>query len=101
MALSKRKRAAYIRYAQYTVIVALAVVIAFSADWATLKDKFFNPEIIRAQFPDILTTALKNTVLYPTCGFVFGLALGLLLALILLSSSSDEPGAGLQGFYTC
>ena len=86
MALSKRKRAAYIRYAQYVVIVVAAVVFILVADWGVLKDKFFNPDIIREQFPDVITTALKNTVVYTACGFVFGLVLGLVLALMRLSS---------------
>src|SRR5688572_1280904 len=86
MALSKRKRAAYIRYVQYAVILVLVAAIAATADWATLEDKFFNPEIIKAQFPDIITTALKNTIIYTACGFAFGLVLGLVLALMRLSS---------------
>lgn len=86
MALSKRKRAAYFRYAQYAVIIAVAVVFILAADWAVLKDKFFNPEIIRAQFPGVITTALKNTIIFTACGFAFGLALGLALALMRLSS---------------
>ncbi len=86
MALSKRKRAAYLRYTQYAVILTLVVVIALAADWATIVDKFFNPDIIKAQFPDIITTALRNTVIYTACGFAFGLALGLVLALMRLST---------------
>lgn len=86
MALSKRKRAAYFRYAQYTLILAFVAVIVLTADWATIEDKFFNREIIEAQFPEIITTALKNTVIYTACGFAFGLALGLVLALMRLSS---------------
>ncbi len=37
-------------------------------------------------FPDVITIALKNTIVYTACGFVFGLALGLVLALMRLSS---------------
>ena len=37
-------------------------------------------------FPDVITVALKNTLLYTACGFTFGLALGLVLALMRLSS---------------
>jgi len=86
MALSKRKRAAYIRYAQYALILAVVVVIALVADWASLRNSFFKPDIVSAQFPDVLTTALKNTAIYTACGFAFGLALGLVLALMRLSS---------------
>ncbi|KQZ68867.1 amino acid ABC transporter permease [Nocardioides sp. Root151] len=86
MALSKRKRAAYLRYAQYALIVLVVAVIAFAADWASLRDSFFKPDLVREQFPDILKTALKNTIIYTACGFVFGLLLGLVLALMRLSS---------------
>ncbi|KRB75917.1 ABC transporter permease [Nocardioides sp. Root190] len=86
MPLTKRKRAAYLRYAQYVLILALAAVVVLAADWGVLRDKFFNPDIIRDQFPDVLTVALKNTVVFTACGFAFGLALGLGLALMRLSS---------------
>src|SRR3546814_11430843 len=81
MALSKRKRAALLRYAQYALIILIAAVVGLAADWGSLRDSFFKPDLVRQQFPDILTTALKNTVLYTACGFTFGLLLGLLLAL--------------------
>jgi polar amino acid transport system permease protein len=86
MALSKRKRAAYLRYAQYSLIILLVVVVVLVADWASLRESFFKPEIVRAQFPDVITIALKNTVIYTACGFAFGLVLGLVLALMRLSS---------------
>ena len=34
-----------------------------------------------AQFPEIITVALKNTLIYTVLGFVVGLTLGVLLAL--------------------
>jgi len=86
MALSKRKRAAYIRYAQYVVIAALVLVFGFAADWATLEESFFKQEIVREQFPAVLSIALKNTLIYTACAFAFGLAVGLVLALMRLSS---------------
>jgi polar amino acid transport system permease protein len=86
MAMSKRKRAALLRYAQYALIILIAIVVALAADWGSLRDSFFKPDVVKQQFPDILTTALKNTVLYTACGFTFGLLLGLLLALMRLSS---------------
>ena len=42
-------------------------------------------------FPEVITTALKNTILYTACGFTFGLALGLVLALMRLSSVGPVP----------
>ncbi|HEX8779779.1 MAG TPA: amino acid ABC transporter permease [Nocardioides sp.] len=86
MAMSPRKRAQVSRWIQYAVLAAIVIVVVLVADWAVIGDKFTNPEIAVAMFPDVLVTALKNTVLYTTCGFAFGLALGLVLALMRLSS---------------
>jgi polar amino acid transport system permease protein len=61
------------------------VVGALLTDWATVKDVFFDTDVLRAMWPDVITTALKNTVIYTACGFAFGLVLGLLLALMRLS----------------
>jgi polar amino acid transport system permease protein len=86
MAMSPRKRAQVSRWIQYAVLAAIVVVVALVADWALIGEKFANPEIAVAMLPDVLVTALKNTVLYTACGFAFGLALGLVLALMRLSS---------------
>ena len=86
MGMSPRKRARISRVVQYAILALILVVIVLAADWATIKEKFFNPEIALAMFPEVITTALKNTLLYTACGFAFGLALGLVLALMRLSS---------------
>jgi polar amino acid transport system permease protein len=62
------------------------VIIAVAADWGSLRDSFFKPDLVREQFPHIITTALKNTIIYTACAFIFGLTLGLILALMRLSS---------------
>ena len=86
MGMSPRKRARISRGVQYAVLALIVVAIVLTVDWATVKEKFFNPEIALAMFPAVITTALKNTLLYTACGFAFGLALGLVLALMRLSS---------------
>ena len=86
MAMSPRKRARISRGVQYVVLTLMVVVIVLAADWATIKDKFTSPDIALAMFPEVIATALKNTLLYTACGFAFGLALGLVLALMRLSS---------------
>ncbi len=83
---SPRQRAARWRYAQYAVLVAVVLVIAFVADWGQLQRAFWNWELVKEQFPRVLTIALKNTLIYTACGFAFGLVLGLVLALMRLSS---------------
>ena len=76
---------------QYGVLVAAVVAIALVADWHQLRMAFFDVEVAKALFPEIITTALVNTVLYTLLGFGFGLALGLVLALMRLSSGAALP----------
>jgi polar amino acid transport system permease protein len=86
MAMSKRKRAQNFRYAQYGLLVVLAAVIGFTADWRQLQKAFLNVDTIVSMFPSVISVALKNTVFYTALGFSFGLVLGLVLALMKLSS---------------
>ena len=64
----------------------MLLAIALLADWAEIQRAFWNWELVKEQFPRVLTIALKNTLIYTACGFTFGLALGLVLALMRLSS---------------
>ena len=86
MAMSPRKRAQVSRGIQYAVLVLALLVVGLAADWGKLSEAFADLEIARAMFPDVLATALKNTVVYTACGFLLGLVLGLVLALMRLSS---------------
>jgi polar amino acid transport system permease protein len=83
--LSRRHRARVIRSTQYIVLVAAVAVFVSVADWTRIREAFFDVEIIRELFPEMLTVALKNTLLYTLCAFSFGLVLGLVLALMRLS----------------
>lgn len=86
MALSKRQRAKAIRGVQYAVLVVVIVVLALIGDWGKIQRAFFDPDVAAAVFPDVITIALKNTVVYTLFGFALGLALGLVLAMMRLSS---------------
>ena len=83
---SPRQRAARSRYVQYAVLVAAIVAVALLADWPQLQRASFDWELVKEQFPRVLQVGLKNTVIYTACGFLFGLVLGLVLALMRLSS---------------
>ena len=83
---SPRQRAARLRLVQYAVLAIALVAVLLLANWGELKRAMFDPDIVREQFPDVITVALKNTLIYTACGFTFGLALGLALALMRLSS---------------
>ena len=86
MALSRRQRAKTVRGSQYAALVGGLIVLGFGADWKTIGSRLLNPSVAITQFPDIISTALINTLVYTALGFSFALALGLLLALMKLSS---------------
>jgi polar amino acid transport system permease protein len=76
----------YTRYAIYTLSILAIVVMALLVDWTRLGNAMFKWEIVKKQFPDILTSAAKNTVVFTILGFAGGLSFGLLFALMRLSS---------------
>ncbi|SEF12167.1 amino acid ABC transporter permease [Streptomyces sp. Ag109_O5-10] len=95
--LSRRQKRRLSRGAQYVVFVAAVVAFAVGADWGRLQNQFAQWDIARQMFPDVITLALKNTVLYTLSGFVVGLALGMVIALMRLSSVG--PYRWLAGIY--
>ncbi|WP_197287675.1 amino acid ABC transporter permease [Streptomyces apocyni] len=86
LALSRRQRARVFRGVQYAVLLLAIAAFALVADWGTLREAFFDVDVARALFPEIITTALVNTAFYALLGFGFGLGLGLVLAMMRLSS---------------
>ena len=85
-AMTPRRRRKIIRSAQYVVLtVALALVVVL-ADWRQLQHQFLDPSVAARMFPDLITVALTNTVVYTLAGFGVGLVLGLVVALMRLSS---------------
>ncbi|MER6270020.1 amino acid ABC transporter permease [Streptomyces sp. 900105755] len=95
--LSRRQKRRLSRGAQYVVFVGAVVAFAVGADWGRLQNQFAQWDIARQMFPDVITLALKNTVLYTLSGFVVGLALGMVIALMRLSSVG--PYRWLAGIY--
>lgn len=93
--LSARKRAQIRRWSVYGATIVLLVVAAFKTDWAKLQRVFLDPEIAKNLFPEIITIALRNTVILALFAFVGGLALGLVLALMRLSSAAPYRWAAL------
>lgn len=69
----------------YAVFAAAVLFVILAADWGRIQSNFFNLEIAVATFPEIVTIAAKNTIIYTAIAFVGGLFLGLLLALMKLS----------------
>ncbi len=86
MALTRRQRARISRGVQYAIAAALVLVVAFTADWGQLRRSFLDVEVAASLFPDVIVVALRNTVVFTVLGFALALALGMLLALMRLSS---------------
>lgn len=82
----KRQRSTIIRLAAYAVGIAIIVFAAFSADWDTLRDNYFDIDRAKSVFPDVVTIAAKNTLLYTVSSFIGGVILGVLAALMRMSS---------------
>ncbi|MEU5533390.1 amino acid ABC transporter permease [Streptomyces sp. NPDC020362] len=84
--LTRRQKRRLSRGVQYVVFAAAVIALAVTADWGRLQNQFAQGAIARQMFPDVITLALKNTVLYTLSGFVVGLVLGMAIALMRLSS---------------
>jgi polar amino acid transport system permease protein len=86
MNMSPRRRRQIFRVAGYVLFAAVIAGVAAAADWGRLSDAFLRLDIAGSMFPEAITVALWNTIVYTLLAFVFGLTLGLLLALMRLSS---------------
>ncbi|GAA1534221.1 amino acid ABC transporter permease [Actinomadura kijaniata] len=71
---------------QYVLFVVVLVVLAFTIDWPKIQETFFDFKATREMYPDLFTVALKNTVIYTVSAYVVGFVLGLVVALMRLSS---------------
>ncbi|MFC4065140.1 amino acid ABC transporter permease [Actinoplanes subglobosus] len=86
MSLSPRRRRQIFRAAGYVLFAAAIGAVVLAADWGRLSDAFLRLDIAGSMFPEAITVALWNTIVYTLLAFVFGLTLGLGLALMRLSS---------------
>jgi polar amino acid transport system permease protein len=84
--VTKRQRQRLFRVGMYVLFFVAIAGLTFVADWGRIETNFFNLEIARTMFPRVLTVAARNTVLYTFLAFTFGLTLGLVLALMRLST---------------
>ncbi|MFD3549274.1 amino acid ABC transporter permease [Streptomyces sp. NPDC058655] len=84
--LTRRQRRRVSQGVQYALFAAVLVLIGVSADWDRLQNQFAQKDLALRLFPEIITTALRNTVVYTMSGFLLGLVLGLVIAMMRLSS---------------
>lgn len=73
------------RVVLYVVLVLIVLGLGAIADWSAIKENFFDTTVIKSLFPEIVTVAAKNTIIYTAIAFVGGLVFALLLALMKLS----------------
>jgi polar amino acid transport system permease protein len=84
--VTKRQRERIVRGSLYASAVLAVIVMVRVADWPLIRRNFFDADIARSMWPDVLLIAARNTLIYTALAFSFGLALGLILALMRLSS---------------
>jgi polar amino acid transport system permease protein len=70
----------------YAISVAVVILAIALGDWERIAFNFFNVEVMRDMFPEVLTIAARNTLIYTVLSFSIGLVIALSLALMKLSS---------------
>jgi polar amino acid transport system permease protein len=83
---AKRARSRAARLVAYTVGIAAVGAVVLLADWETVGEKYFDLERAKDQFPEIITIAAKNTLIYTVFSFIGGVPIGLTMAVMRLSS---------------
>src|SRR3954469_240944 len=86
MAMKRSTRRRLTRSALSLLLVLVAVALLFSIDWAAVKENFLDTGVLDSMWPELVTVAAKNTVIYTVISFAGGLAIALVLALMKLSS---------------
>lgn len=86
MALTRRQRQRVRRALALVLPLGLVAFLAASADWGRLQRAFFKPDIAADMFPDVITVAAKNTIEITALAFAGGLLLGLVAAMLRLST---------------
>jgi polar amino acid transport system permease protein len=84
--LTRRQRARLGRGVQYTIGLVVVALVALKTDWATFSGAFLRSDIFERMMPRVITIGVVNTLIYTALAFVFGLSVGLLLAMMKLSS---------------
>ncbi len=70
----------------YGFAVVVVVGAIFAGDWDRIAFNFFNVDVIREMFPEVLTIAARNTIIYTVMSFALGLVGALALALMKMST---------------
>ncbi|WP_219461676.1 amino acid ABC transporter permease [Nonomuraea rhizosphaerae] len=84
--LSPRQRRRISLGVQTVVGIIVVIAVILLADWPTIVNVFLNRDVAALMIPELFTVALKNTLIYTVSGYLLGFVLGLVLALMRLSS---------------
>ncbi|MEV0144089.1 MULTISPECIES: amino acid ABC transporter permease [unclassified Nonomuraea] len=95
--LSPRKKQRISRAVQYVVLLAILVGVILYADWPSLAQNFAKLDVAEKALPELFTIALRNTIIYSVGGFLFSFVVGLVLALMRLSTV--RPYRWISGLY--
>jgi polar amino acid transport system permease protein len=71
--------------ALYAALAAALAAAAVATDWQAVSTNFLDGPTWRAMWPDIVTVAVKNTVVYTLLSFCFAFGVALVLAFMKLS----------------
>ena len=71
--------------ALYAVLVLAVLALILLADWPSISENFFDVEVAKGLWPEIITIGAKNTIIYTVISFLGGLVLAVILALMRLS----------------
>jgi polar amino acid transport system permease protein len=83
--MTPRQRQRLSRTIQYVVLAAVVITLAVVADWGRIADSFFQLDIAAAMFPAVWTP-FWNTIVYTALAFVFGMVVGVPIALMRVSA---------------
>jgi len=83
---AKQNRAKRNRLISYAIGLGVFIAIVAFGDWGKIQRLYFDPDVAWEQFPDIIKIAAKNTLIYTFGAFLGGVAIGLLMAIMKMSS---------------
>lgn len=83
--LKRSTRSRLTRVGLYVLFAAVVVVLALVANWHQVQESFLDGQVWRQQFPEIITTGVKNTIVYTVIAFALAFVLAIVLALMKLA----------------
>ncbi len=86
MAMKRSSRRRLTRGGLYLLLLVAVVLVLVNVDWAAVQENFLDAQVLGTMWPELITIAAKNTIIYTLIAFVGGLAVALVLALMKLSA---------------